>query len=526
MQVLIVDDDRATVDVIRCTMDWEKLGISRVHEAYNIAGAKEILREYPVDIVISDIEMPQGSGLELLSWFREQRLEGEFLLLTCHEKFSYATDAVKLHAAEYILKPFDAGVMEAALKKLVLKVREDRQIRQDSRYGQWMAQNRRQLQLSFLENLLSGKVENKDMLREEVENRRLEMSTEESYVLAVTKVTDIERDRTNISPELMRFFMENIHSELLCGDPVNHTVVVWQHREYYLLVTVCQKQNPDTLQKKCERLMEEFHRVFTATITCCICEPCKMEEFYSTFLHVRSIMDTAVIYYGRCFLASQYTEDEVKEEQLPDFHTLEKLIRERKKMELLSLLKSWMSERAAGQRMNSQTLYRLKQEMLQVIYTYLGQQGVPIQGLSSDETLSSMEQKATQSMIDMIRFVNLLTEKTFAYEDEIRSSFTLIEKINQYIREHYRENIGRTEIAAEFFLAPEYVSKLYKRETGKGLKDAISEYRIEQAKLLLKRGDVRVSDVAEAVGFDNFTYFSTMFKKYTGVSPNQFKKGQ
>lgn len=525
MKVLIVDDDRATVDVIRCTMDWEKLGIAEVYEAYNISMAQEILLKQAVDIVISDIEMPQGNGLELLAWFREKHMEGEFLLLTCHEKFSYATDAVKLHAAEYILKPFDADVMEAALKKLVLKIEEDRQMRQESRFGQWMVKNQRQLQLSFLEDVLSGKTQEEAELVKELRSRRLELTMEDDYVLVVTKITDMERDRTNISPELMRFFMENIHSELLCGDPVNHTVVVWQHRDYYLLVTVCQNQKADVIQEKCGHLMEEFHRVFTATITCCICDPCKITAFYRTLVHIRSIMDAAVVYYGRCFMAGQYMDNKKMEEKLPEFGTLEALICERKKMELLSLLKSWMSERASVQRMNSRTLYRLKQEILQVVYTYLGRQGIPVQGLTSDEALQAGEQKATQSMTDMIRFVNLLMEKLFAYEDKVRGSFSLVEKINQYIRENYQKSIGRTEIAAEFFLAPEYVSKLYKKETGKSLKDAISEYRIEQAMLMLKRGDARVSDVAETVGFDNFTYFSTLFKKYTGMSPNQYKKG-
>ena len=59
--------------------------------------------------------------------------------------------------------------------------------------------------------------------------------------------------------------------------------------------------------------------------------------------------------------------------------------------------------------------------------------------------------------------------------------------------------------------------------TGKTIKDTITEYRIDEAKRMLERGE-RVSDVAETVGFDNFTYFSTMFKKYTGVSPNQYRK--
>ena len=101
MQVLIVDDDMATVDVIQNTVNWKMLEVSRVYTAYNISSAKKILLENPIDVIISDIEMPQGSGLDLLEWFREEKLPGKFLLLTCHESFDYATYAIKYHASEY-----------------------------------------------------------------------------------------------------------------------------------------------------------------------------------------------------------------------------------------------------------------------------------------------------------------------------------------------------------------------------------------------------------------------------------------
>lgn len=79
-------------------------------------------------------------------------------------------------------------------------------------------------------------------------------------------------------------------------------------------------------------------------------------------------------------------------------------------------------------------------------------------------------------------------------------------------------------IAEEFYVSPEYLGKVYKRETGKSLKDSISEYRIQKAKELLLTPNVRIGEVAMQVGFDSFTYFSTMFKKYTGVTPNEYRK--
>ena len=100
MQVLIVDDDMATVDVIKNSVKWKELGVSDIFTAYNIQLAKEILKEHNIDIVISDIEMPQGSGIDLLEWFRREELPGDFLLLTCHESFDYASNAIKYQALD------------------------------------------------------------------------------------------------------------------------------------------------------------------------------------------------------------------------------------------------------------------------------------------------------------------------------------------------------------------------------------------------------------------------------------------
>ena len=68
MQVLIVDDDMATVDVIKNSVKWKELGVSDIFTAYNIQLAKEILKEHNIDIVISDIEMPTQGDLESICW--------------------------------------------------------------------------------------------------------------------------------------------------------------------------------------------------------------------------------------------------------------------------------------------------------------------------------------------------------------------------------------------------------------------------------------------------------------------------
>ena len=150
-------------------------------------------------------------------------------------------------------------------------------------------------------------------------------------------------------------------------------------------------------------------------------------------------------------------------------------------------------------------------------------QGIQATKLFYDDLSIQMTEHAVDSTVDMIRWVNYILGKTFAYEEEITKTATIVDKINDYIHKHYMEAIGRNEVAGEFFLTPEYLAKMYKKKTGINLKDYINEYRIKKAKEHLKTGEKNVSRIAEMVGFDNYSYFSTLFKKITGVSPKDYR---
>jgi AraC family transcriptional activator of pobA len=79
-------------------------------------------------------------------------------------------------------------------------------------------------------------------------------------------------------------------------------------------------------------------------------------------------------------------------------------------------------------------------------------------------------------------------------------------------------------IASELNLSPRYMSDLLKQETGKTAMDLIHVYLISEAKNLLTVADQSVSEIAYGLGFENPPYFSRLFKKETGMSPNEFKK--
>jgi two-component system response regulator YesN len=209
--------------------------------------------------------------------------------------------------------------------------------------------------------------------------------------------------------------------------------------------------------------------------------------------------------------------------QILDVEQLSLLVEKKDKARFLFYIKKIFNDLVNCGEMNVRSLYLIKQEIMQTVYSYLKQNGVLATKLFQDDLSVRLSDNATISMIDMTRWINYLLEQTYTFVEEAQQSMTIVDKINYFIEQHYPENIDRNLLAEVFFLTPEYLAKLYKKKSGLALNDYINYYRIEKAKELLLSNELKISEISERVGFNSFSYFSTMFKKYTGQSPKQYK---
>ncbi len=122
MRLLIVDDEYFARQGIMDGVNWEVLAFEEVLQAGSYTEAVELLEQKasekkPVDIMLCDIEMPDESGLELISWTNEHLPETECIILSCHDEFDFARQAVKLNCLDYILKPVRYDFLTEVLQK-------------------------------------------------------------------------------------------------------------------------------------------------------------------------------------------------------------------------------------------------------------------------------------------------------------------------------------------------------------------------------------------------------------------------
>lgn len=103
------------------------------------------------------------------------------------------------------------------------------------------------------------------------------------------------------------------------------------------------------------------------------------------------------------------------------------------------------------------------------------------------------------------------------------SNYTIKRAIN-YIREHYQEGISQEEVSGRLGITPEYLSTLFNREMGENFSTFLRKFRISHAKRLLKGTDLKVYEVAEAVGYSDPKYFARVFKDELGISPGDYRQ--
>ena len=136
MTVLIVDDEMIAIEGIKANVDFSRYGITEVLTANSMGQAMKVTKEHAVDIILCDIEMPNGSGLEFLEWVKGYKPEAVSVILTSHDEFDFARQAVHLACMEYILKPATPEILDEILTKAVERVRQTASDEQSRKLGE------------------------------------------------------------------------------------------------------------------------------------------------------------------------------------------------------------------------------------------------------------------------------------------------------------------------------------------------------------------------------------------------------
>lgn len=525
MRLIIVEDDLLTAEVVRDSINWGVFGIHDVQMAHNVAGAQKLFEERVPDIVLCDIEMPKGSGLDLLKWARGNNYRSEFIFLTNHENFEFASTALEYNAIGYITKPFNIDKTEMAISKAVEKIKKENRLQQFSEYGQYWLENKKLITENFWRDLLFFNIPpDQTAIAEEITKRKLSLTMEEQYRIILVSVIKSENPGALQDDQTFEYALKKLSSEVILGElDFEHAIYYVTDRNHYVAVIL--KDAPDEqIKDKCAEFIDSCERYLKCTAACYIGSDSAVDSLANNRLKLEEMDQNNLVLRSRVFFESDEEILNLKGQYALDTDALSEMFEKREKLQIVNFLKSELEMLVAKNSLDASTMYSIHQDFMQIVYTFLYKKEIQAHKLFSDKVSQKLNLRAVNSVFDMLKWVHFVTTKTIDYAEEVKKSESIIDKAKQYILEHYKEEITRNDVAASVFLTPEYLAKMFKAETGIVIKDYINQCRIEQAKEMLRNSDASVSMIASEVGFDNFSYFSTIFKKLTGASPQSFRR--
>lgn len=523
MKLLICDDDILTVDIIESHLDCAALGISQVLRAYNGEAAKEVIAAEEPELVLCDIGMPLCSGVEVLKYVYENRLEAEFAFLTCHEDFEYAKAALQYGASHYITKPFEMEELEGVLRSMIesaTKKRLDRidqnQARQDS------VMNSVLWQLSY--GLWGSDRASVDaMLRQ----NGVELSADSRWnmVLSCSDMTDALS--CGWRSELLMYTASRLHDEVLAGYVGAAYTLLYSDDRYlwcrcFIPAEACSRKELFARCRQLSQLCVEHAALRPAIL---VGDPFQLYQAAEVYRQLTGKMERLRFSPGVICSLENVDELCVPQETYLDGPNLLRQLKEHDRDGFLQYISATLNA-LPGSTDNYKAMDALRSELVYLFASCLRDNGLSPEGIFSRKDVAALNTSSVRSARDFLRLAEVLYAAVEEELQQLQDSADIIARVESYIQEHFRENINRNDVAAVVYITPNYLSKLFRSKMGMNLREYINQIRIEEARRMLLTTSLSVSEIAGRVGYDNISYFSTVFRKQVGMSPVDWRNSK
>lgn len=506
LNVMLVDDNKSVLEGLIYLIDWESYG-------YNVAAAvrngKEALRKIDelmnIDLVITDIRMPQMTGLELITGMKQKKSDLKFVLISGYSEFDYAKWAIDNQISGYLLKPVDENELIDTItniRKTIMEEREN-QLRQRNYYLKNVLMGKNE----YIEELLWGK---------NLKNARYCMIRPYEKNLIVSNYERYNFEYSNILyDEISNLINENNDGYALKNDFAEIEIIMG-HGEGQRDIKSVLLSMERKLKEKCK-----FDFVFLAG------KETDVNEIKESKQSLNLLEDNVFYEENKSlFIYDNYTDEEFFE-FLPDTTVPDALIHAIKNgfEEEVKKAVSDFCDEVKSRRIKMKSVLRYVNNMIFEVCNTISENGG-----DSTKYLYRCSMLEKESYLRFEKVCIFLEEnaleicKIFRTRRE-KSMFGAMGHIIDYINDNYsNENLNLQYLAQKYHITAAYLGKLFKQKTKMSFNNYLLQIRIEKAKELLKNSDYKIYEVAYAVGFSDPNYFTVKFLSAEKITPAKYRE--
>ncbi|MFE5317549.1 AraC family transcriptional regulator [Paenibacillus sp. NPDC056579] len=530
-KVMLVDDDYPVLEFLSETIPWNEYGLELQGCYENGAIALEQAEKAMPDILITDIGMPRMNGLELIAKLKEQKASLRVAILSCHNEFHYAQQAVKLNVQDYVLKDtLDPKDLEKLLQQFKASLDQDERVQTHQHQLQHIVdRNKELLKEKFIRRTLQQPIMDAgDWL---AEAKSFQLSLEGMECLPILGLIDEYRTAKQrfVSDDILRFAVDNIIGEVSSrdGSPAVHFAYGTKESFFLFPYQPSLKINPyDAAVERMKQIQAALNKYLKISMSFIIGERCRNpEEIKGTlngllasglqrfYMDEGSIVKKQSLKHGDIDLFSWYDQASTE---------LRELMLEKQTGPIVSTVRHWM----AFLKEHSFEPEKVKDWVLKLLLD-LKLKLQSLQYFRSTYAVDVLHKEILEidSLFELEHWLVEHLQSVIALAGEIgeRGKRTEVVEACHYVSLHLDKRISLEEVADHLFLNSSYFSRLFKKETGETFIEYVTRMKMNRAKELLDQTNHPVGKICEMLGYDNQSYFIKIFKASVGVTPLEYR---
>lgn len=492
--LLIVDDEATMRKGLSSFINWESIDCIVSATACDGADAIEKIENDSIDIVITDIKMPEVDGLDLAKYIYENHPQIAVILLTGYAEFEYARTAIRYNVTQFLLKPTSKDEIITAVKeaqqKIIISKKQDSIAKSELAF----------LKDQFLQDLTCSGITPDTAAGLE----KFGISLDCYYIAAF----QLKENPSGI----------NQLKELIIRQKSNS----YCFRCNNLILSIYYCEHLESVIENCNEIIRIPEHLYSMKISAGISQLHHGAEEFSTAtfeaIHTLSLTfysTSSIAVFDRQNIQSEYI---LSAEDTLSLYSLETAILQRDFASATSII-SALFMKLKSSFVNASDVKNICSHIYYLVFRVLAKYQLI---LPSEEFLIRISHSTDIFQLeDIIEQLLSFAKKTLTASEKKYSQY--VQEAILYIREHLSENLVLEDIAQYAHINSSYLSRTFKKECGYSITEYITAMRIERAKDLLANSSLLTYEIAEQIGINDSSYFSLLFKKHTGLTPTEYK---
>lgn len=534
LKLLIADDEMRVCKLIRYLVDWNSLGIEIIGEAYDGNSAFQIIMEKSPDIVIVDIRMPEQNGLNLIRNVKKEKPETYFIVVSGYSRFEYAQHAIKYGVEDYLLKPLKKKELTEAVEKIIEKYELTRKAEAEKEHlEQFMDYYASRIKEGLLTEYFKKNLELPDMDPLASVNARYSCRFIPGDFMGIAVkvlVMDCEAESRVFSMALTK--VEQILSQDFAGQ-FSECIISMDQGMIYAAVNA-----PEITDIQLNRLMNHvqikvmsWREVFQG-IRVYFGLGERMQSVVQLFQSLDQASEAAANYILPEAETVLWYQDSYRVRCTPEMFCHLDIRKDMQRgIELLDYARIKSCIHACQEellRINGLNAEMVKAAYWKIVEDFFYSLDIKRIGLQREDFKVRAEQlfmlaPSVKGLFEKLGEFMVCCLKQWVEDRKLEERKPIL-LAKEYMQENFWRSLTLEEVSAYVGFNASYFSNLFKRETSMNFLEYLTTLRIDHARERLMKTDDSVNEIAEAVGYSDVKYFSRIFKRSLGLSPNKFRK--